>query len=414
MKKKLTMIVVLLLALTLCTGLVGCGDSAEPVPAVSASDVKAPAEPAAETPAAEPAAEAPETPEKPEEPEEKLTFGFGLEENFEETEELDENPDRAITRATTPILQNVVTKLDGTCTRSEVYLYRSVLSETQKQAYDLIRAGLAEGKTEIQMTVPITKDEVKQIFRAVFYDGPDLFWVDGSYSFAYNNYGNITKVKPKYNDLAKDIPGNRTKFEQAVSEALADMWSLSDPTAQVKYAHDYLTSTIDYDINAVYNQTAYSALVNKKSVCAGYSRAFQYMMQKMDVPCGYITGTATSAGYSGSHAWNIVELGGEYYAMDTTWDDPVGAKAGKFYYDYFNLTDKTISADHVRGDISTKLPAATGTAKSFAAAFGGNQYGTDFAAIQGKLPEGYGTASTAFIGAESSTAPDTSGNPYLP
>lgn len=386
MKKSFVSIMAIVLVMVLSLGLAACGSTGKVEPKV----------------------------EPTEEPTEELQLGFGLEENFEETEELDENPDRAIIRAGEPILQNVITKLDGTCVRSELYLYRSNLSEICKQAYDLIRAGILEGKTEIKMTVPITKDELKTIFRAVFYDCPDLFWMDGGYGYAYNNYGNVTKVKPKYNALSKDIAGNTQKLENAVSAALADMWSLSDATAQVKYAHDYLTANVSYDLNSAYNQTAYSALVNGSSVCAGYSRAFQYMMQKMDIRCGYISGTSKTSAGSGNHAWNIVELDGEFYAMDVTWDDPIGAQAGKYYYTYFNVTNAAMGSDHWRGDVSAALPAASGTAKSFAAAFGGNQYGTDFDGIQGALPEGYGTASNAFIGGKTAEETSTSGNPYLP
>ena len=344
---------------------------------------------------------------------ENLTYGFALEEDLEETEELDENPDKDIDRATEPILQNVMTRLDGQPVRSDAYLYRELLSDNYKQAYDLIRAGIAEGKKEIYLTVPVAKADIKTIYRSVYYDGPDLFWMEGGYNYAYNNYGNVTKVVPKYNALASDIAGNRAAFENALSAALADMWSLSDATSKVKYAHDYLISTIEYDYNAVYNQSAYSAVVNKKSVCAGYSRAFQYMMQKMDIRCGFIAGTCVTSSGSGGHAWNIVELDGEYYAMDVTWDDPIGASAGKFYYNYFNVTDASISNNHIRGDVSGKLPAAIGTAKTFAAAFGGNQYGTDFDAVQGALPAGYGEASTVLIGG-AAQPDDVTDNPYLP
>lgn len=375
MKIRITSILAILLALALCVGLAGCAKGGE-------------------------------------EEAEDLMFGFDLIDDFDEIEELDENPDQDISRATEPILQNVMTRLDGQPVRSDAYLYRENLSDTYKQAYDLIRAGLAEGKKEIYLTVPVNKADIKMVYRSVYYDSPDLFWMDGGYSYAYNNYGNVTKVVPKYNTLASDIPGNRAAFENALSAALADMWSLGDATKQAKYAHDYLVSTIDYDYNAVLNQTAYSAVVNKKSVCAGYSRAFQYMMQKMDIRCAFIAGTCVTSQGSGGHAWNIVELGGEFYAMDVTWDDPIGAAAGKYYYNYFNVTDSAIAKDHIRGDVSGKLPSAVGTALTFSAAFGGNQFGTDFEAIQGVLPAGYGEAATVLIGGNQ---PDNvTDNPYLP
>lgn len=317
MKQNLTQIFSLLLALMLCMSLAACGEQNDSAPKTpEPAPVDAPDDSAAA--------------------EDDLTRGTGLVVDFEEAEEPDENPDRAITRAPDPILQNVITRLDGTGLRGDAYFYRALLPEAYQLAYDVIRAGLVEGSVSIDMPVAIPKADFKTVYRAVYYDSPDLFWVDGGFSYSYNKYDQVTKVKPKYNELASDIAGNRAKMEQAVSGAA-----------------------------------------------------------------------------SGAHAWNIVELDGEFYAMDVTWDDPIGAKEGKFYYDYFNITDQKLSADHARTEPSSSLPAASGTSKSFASAFGGSQFGTDFNAINGTLPEGYGT-STTFLGDSGSTgSADVSGNPYL-
>jgi hypothetical protein len=122
-------------------------------------------------------------------------------------------------------------------------------------------------------------------------------------------------------------------------------------------------------------------------------------MQKMGIPCAYVLGYALG----GYHAWNIVQLDGEYYAMDVTWDDPLGAAPNQFYYNYFNITDQEISSDHIRSDVSVQIPAALGTACSYQNAFGGNAYGTDFAAIVGVMPE-----KIAAVGSGGAA-----GNPYL-
>ena len=68
------------------------------------------------------------------------------------------------------------------------------------------------------------------------------------------------------------------------------------------------------------------AIVNKKTVCAGYAKAFQLLLTKLNIPCYYIVGFAKEA-----HAWNIVKLDG-YYNVDLTWDD------AKEQYKYFNKT----------------------------------------------------------------------------
>ena len=329
-----------------------------------------------------------------------MEVGSGLEEEEAAAAELDENPDREIDRAGEPIKPIPDEMLDGTLLTDEFYYYRSTLDKTKQQAYDLLRAGVLAGKAEIKMTVPVSKDEIFDIYKKVLYDGPELFWAEiNGAKYAYNNSNQVTKFIPAYNALAQDIKGNVAKLEAATNEALADMWSLPTDVEKAKYAHDWLTYHVTYDLNAAYHQTGYSALVNHATVCAGYSHGFQYLMQQVGIPCAYVLGNAMGQ----NHAWNVVKLDGEHYAMDVTWDDPLGAKANSFYYTYFNITDQKLSNDHTRAVISEPVPLAKGTDCNYQNAFGGNAAGTDFDGIQGTLPE------KSASGEKNSAA----GNPYL-
>ena len=88
-----------------------------------------------------------------------------------------------------------------------------------------------------------------------------------------------------------------------------------------------------------------------RTVCAGYARAFQYLLQQLEIPCYYCTGNAGE-----NHAWDIVRIGGEYYNVDVTWDD-----TEEIGYDYFNKTDAEFAPTHVRTGLSVYLPACMGT-----------------------------------------------------
>jgi len=115
--------------------------------------------------------------------------------------------------------------------------------------------------------------------------------------------------------------------------------------------HDTLIGQVDYVASAPMNQSAYSALVNGRTVCAGYARAFQYILQQLGIPCYYCTGYAGE-----SHAWNIVALDDGYYNVDATWDD-----ASQNTYEFFNKSDADFAANHLRQELSVYLPPCNGT-----------------------------------------------------
>lgn len=307
-------------------------------------------------------------------------------------EEPDEAPDRGPATLTPASAQSAIAKADGTLLASDAYLYRNLLSDNDKKAYDTIRAGLLEGSAEIAMSIPVKAEDFKTIYNSVYYDSPEIFWVESGYTIAKNKNGIVTKVKPKYNSLFADRENIKKKIFDATVKPVSDMWWLKDNAEKVKYAHDYLIGKIEYDGSNANAQNIYSALIEGKSVCTGYTKAFQYLMQRAGIPCTCVVGEAwyPTTATKGAHTWNLVKIDGEFYAIDVTWDDPIGG-GSKVCYDYFNLTDEVMCKDHAKNAISAALPVATGSAKNFANGFGGNKYGTDFAAVNGATPEGYET-----------------------
>ena len=121
----------------------------------------------------------------------------------------------------------------------------------------------------------------------------------------------------------------------------------------IKMVHDYLVDTIQYESSLSKENiyTIYGALVNRECVCEGYARAFKYILDELHIPCVMVIGTATnSQGETENHAWNYVQLNGNWYAVDTTWDDPVviggGTASEESRYKYFLVGREVIDQDH--------------------------------------------------------------------
>lgn len=102
-----------------------------------------------------------------------------------------------------------------------------------------------------------------------------------------------------------------------------------------------------------HGQTVYNALVEKRAVCGGYARAFQYLLQQLGIECTYVSGTALDD----LHAWCLVKLDGDYYYIDPTWGDPeyddywdLMQTNQNLDYRYFAVTSDDIAHTHVADD----------------------------------------------------------------
>ncbi len=233
---------------------------------------------------------------------------------------------------------------------TQFYPYYGMLDKDMKTLYRQIYANAMEVNTSFSPVVTVTAKQVKDVFEAVYNDHPELFWLETGYSCKYLQSGECIEVTLQYHRIAADLETAKEEFEAAAEKILVEAKRLSTDTEKEKYVHDALIEMVEYHAGTIMNQSAYSALVTGRSVCAGYARAFQYLMIELGIPCYYCTG------YSGqNHAWNIVMLGDEYYNVDVTWDDTNPATN-----DYFNKTDADYAKTHMRQGLSVKLPVCNG------------------------------------------------------
>lgn len=231
------------------------------------------------------------------------------------------------------------------------YPYYYLLDETGQAVYRQIYANANALNKTFMPCQDITVNALKTVFEAVYNDHPELFWLETSYDCKYSRSGKCIEITLQFSVTEEEMADFRNTFDTQVNRILYQAWSLPDDYEKEKYVHNKLLELVEYQSGAPMSQSAYSALVNGKTVCAGYARAFQYLMHQLGIPCYYCTG------YSGeNHAWNIIYLYGEYYNVDLTWDDTEPAT-----YRYFNKTDQDYETTHVRRSLAQKLPACEGT-----------------------------------------------------
>ena len=231
--------------------------------------------------------------------------------------------------------------------------YYGLLNSREKALYTtLLRAQLSV-EQKVKLPTGVTVDMIKKTMEFISNDHPEIFWnscgfrissVDGvpeSLLFSYT----ITKpevdlIKHRivnsafYKQLDGLLAYKRTKFEKALA------------------AYEYIIKHTDYDLTSSESndESRYNingVILNSKAVCEGYAKTFQYFMNKHDVYCTLVTGIAKG----GSHAWNLVNLDGSFYYIDTTWGDPVfrnvtSAPSNYISYDFFCITTAELKKTH--------------------------------------------------------------------
>lgn len=232
----------------------------------------------------------------------------------------------------------------------DIYPYYDIINETQRAVYRQIYANANAQNKHFAPVEDITANDLKNAFTSVVNDHPELFWVETAYKYQYTPKGSVADITLVFNVTANDLDASKSEFEAAAKLIRDETYKNYTDYDKERIVHDELISRVKYDANAPMNQSAYSALVYGRTVCAGYARAFQYILQQLDIPCYYVTGFAGE-----NHAWNIVRLDDGYYNVDSTWDD-----TNPNTYDYFNCSDADYASDHVRRDLSIYLPPCNG------------------------------------------------------
>ena len=230
------------------------------------------------------------------------------------------------------------------------YPFYEMLTDVQKTLYKQIYANAEALNASFVPTVNVTPDQTEQTFEAVFGDHPELFYVATEYTVKYTKANQVVEIDLSYYTIANDLSSASVKFDDAAQRIISGASAYSTDYEKEKYVHDAVISQVEYNDSAALGQSAYGALVDGSCVCAGYTRACQYILQKLGIPCYYCTGTSGE-----DHAWNIVGLDDGFYNADLTWDD-----TNPSTYDYFNKSDDDFRGTHRRTGLSVNLPPCNG------------------------------------------------------
>lgn len=118
---------------------------------------------------------------------------------------------------------------------------------------------------------------------------------------------------------------------------------------KIKLFHDHIINITTYDSEHTEEKyTAYNLLTSGKAICGGYSDIMSIYLNMIGLQNYKIN--------SDNHIWNLVNLDGFWYHLDTTWDDPVDGKNQYLIHNFFLIsTDELHKLDVVEHNFDTNI-----------------------------------------------------------
>lgn len=239
------------------------------------------------------------------------------------------------------------------------YYAYDTLSKPEKiwylDIYRILKNRETEGRLYDGYLTEIGVHDIDRIFHCVLNDHPEFFYVDG---YSYTNYtqGESTVevvFSGTYTMEPDEVAEKQALIDDYVGKCRSGLPETADEYEKTKYVYEYVIRNTEYALSAPDGQNICSVFLNGKSVCQGYAKATQYLLNRFGVAATLVTGTVKNG--TEGHAWNLVRIDGKYYFVDTTWGDACfepgetdedDCGTGTVDYDFLCVTTEQLSRTH--------------------------------------------------------------------
>ncbi len=197
------------------------------------------------------------------------------------------------------------------------------VSAVGASAETVLRRGLLASDGEIDLLdFDLSPAEAARLYAGLLQDDPALFHVAPRLSYAVEN-GQVRAVYPVYTLTGGELIAARTFYRETVADLLGEVDRALDGHARTEaevalLVHDLLAARYDYDTrDGTVNTDAYTFFRDGVGVCQAYALAALALLRGAGLEADFVSSPAMD------HAWVHVRVGGAWYHMDVTRDDPV-------------------------------------------------------------------------------------------
>lgn len=221
--------------------------------------------------------------------------------------------------------------------------YRQFLTQQGKRFYDCINAQLLLGdhsgvSTFTASCQKTASSDAFAAFKAIRDDHPEYFYLGFQSEFTLRGETGTLSYPILYSeDIIERIQMQlRINICRTVS-GTADL-QMKD---REQLIYERIARRLSYvDHNDVRDHNVVGAILTSSGVCEGHNALLMLCFRRVGIPCIKVLGKSERDRW---HCWTIAWINGIPVHCDVTWES---AEHGIVSFDYFNLSDEMISADH--------------------------------------------------------------------
>ena len=218
-----------------------------------------------------------------------------------------------------------------TADQTEIRLAKEELQTVQLSIEEYLKECWKNKQEVIDVSAyKLNEEELNKVIFGIHYENPEYYWVLRNTAINKDEETGFVKTYYQYYEGTTGKPLDR-------SEELEREWEVvKEKTKYCKtdiekalVVHEHLCDTIVYSsrLQAAAHDIE-GAIFEKEAVCEGYALAYKYYMNRLEIPCKIVSGTSNGQ----SHAWNQIQLNGNWYMVDPTWDDVANSHDVKHQY----------------------------------------------------------------------------------
>lgn len=197
--------------------------------------------------------------------------------------------------------------------------YYQQLTEREKKLFNAARQAAMSYKP---VTYPVSggyysQNEVDRVRTAIQLDCPELIQMEAFSVRQQKSSRSLEVTVENENPIfeKEDALAYCSRLRQAIQEIQASFPADVHDYEKELAIYLYLIGHCDFLVDVPRSITASAAICDGSAHCEGYANGLCLLLRCCGIPCVAV--------WSDDHVWNCVQLDGEWYACDATWDDRI-------------------------------------------------------------------------------------------